>query len=163
MNINPITQKGHLLYPVAAAIVGSAILSSCGSEQSHPELHNEAKRVTTLLKEELKFINYSIDSLDSGRRLPGLMLTPHNDTVYLKQHVAHLEELISILKDIDGKLDAAELLVLKDQINQCTQQTTSGRFGKITCEDCETPRNLLSNLFILIDQAIKNSAGEQNK
>ncbi len=163
MNINPITQKGHLLYPVAAAIVGSAVLSSCGSEQSHPELHNEAKRITTLLKEELKDINNSIHLLDSGARLPGLMLTPHNDTVYLKQHVPHLEELISILKDIDGELDAAELLVLKDQINQCTQQTTCGRFGRITCASCKTLKKLLSNLSILIDQAIKNSAGEQNK
>lgn len=152
MNINPITQKKHLFYPIAAAIVSSAVLSGC--QQRHQELHAEAERLVKLLKEDAKSICTRIVLLESGQMLSGLMLTPHNDTVYLRQHVTHIEELISILEDIDNDLDSSELLELKNQLYTATAHHVNGTADRGRCYLCLEIRKHFSNLHTLIDKAL---------
>ena len=163
MNINPITQKKHLFYPIAAAIVSSAVLSGC--QQSHQELHSEAERLVKLLKEDIKHKRSYIYLLESGQMLTGIVMTPRNDTVYLRQHVPHIEELISILEGIDNKLDSSELLELKNRLDRATAHYVIGRADRGPCYLCLDIQKHFANLYTLIDKALSESSpqSEENK
>ena len=163
MNINPITQKKLLFYPIAAAIVSGVMLNGC--QQSHQELHSEAERLIKLLKEEEKHKRSYIDLLESGQILTGFVMTPRNDTVYLRQHVPHIEELISILEGIDNKLDSSELLELKNRLDRATAHYIIGRADREPCYLCLDIKKHFVSLHTLIDKALSESSpqSEENK
>lgn len=156
MNINPITQKRHLFYPIAAAIVSCAVLT--GGQQSHQELHSEAERLIKLLKEDIKHKRSYIRLLESGQMLTGFAMTPRNDTVHLRQHVSHIEELISILECIDNKLDSSDLLELKNRLDRATAHYIIGRADRGPCCLCLDIKKHFVSLHTLIDKALSESS-----